>query len=613
MRTREFRKSSCVRPVLVVFLSYWLPLSSLPVMAATPIEATKARGAATTPDPAPARAQLGKPPTKGRKAVKDGGLAAAADHSILLNVGPIDTASPDAQALREAAGAFEGKRLHLVQFAGPTQPEWYKDLEQTGVEVIQYIPSFAYLVYGDALAISRLQDRAALSPAVRWDGPYLDRYKVQAGAQAERRARLGLPDRDLFAVQLVQDPAANAATLELLAAASGEAFRNQMSVLKYIDVVAALPASAVDSVAARPDVVSIDRYVVPQKFDERQDRIISGQLTGNGPTQGDYLAYLASKGFTQAQFTASNFVVDVTDSGVDNATPASPNHFALRVAGNVAGVSRLAYSRLEGTPHAGSTTQGCDGHGNLNGTRDCRLRAGPLHPPRAGRPRGRLRVPLRARGGSLREGRLVGHLRPGHVHQPELPQPAGARLQRPEPHLEQQLGSGHGRGVHRRLPGLRRPRAGRPAGLVGLSHAGKPGDGDPVRRRQQRLRRQHGGLPGHRQERADRGRLGRRAGVRRRRRVRSRGHGRRQRQRHHSLLQPRPHGRRPREARDRRPGHPHQRRRAPGDRFGGGDGRRGGLLHGDRRVRGTRRLRLLPRWVSSSTPRRRARATPRRP
>ncbi len=351
MRTGSVRRSSSARSVLAVVLSYLVPLSGVPLMAAE----------------APAKPQLGTRATKAaRRPVKDGGVVAA-DTSILLNVGPIETWSPDVQAMREAVGGFAGKRLHLVQFAGPIQPEWYKDLEATGVEVIQYIPSFAYLVYGDATAISRLQAKAAASPAFRWDGPYLDRYKVQAGAQADRRARLGLPDRDFFAVQLVDDPEANAETLKLLADASGEELRNEMRLLKYVDVVAALPASFVDTLAARPDVVYVDRYAVPTKNDERQDRIVAGQLAGNAPSVGDYLAYLASKGFTQAQFTASNFVVDLSDSGVDNATPPGPNHFALHVNGDLLSASRLTYSRLVGTPNVGSTKQGCDGHGNLNG------------------------------------------------------------------------------------------------------------------------------------------------------------------------------------------------------------------------------------------------------
>ena len=317
--------------------------------------------------PVGAATRTGKDSVEIREVAARGGAEGAPDAGqVLLNVGAIDTTSPEAAALRGTVGAFEGKRLHLVQFAGPIAPEWYRDLEATGVDVIQSIPMFAYLVYGDTAALAQLQDVARASAAVRWDGAYLDRYKIQPGAQAETRARMGLrADRDLFDVQLVSDPQANAATLQLLEEEGLAPVSGRSEILKYVNLVVALPLAAVARIAAQPDVVAVDRHVVPEKFDERQDRLVSGQLTGNGPTPGDYLAYLAGKGFTQAQFAASNFVVDVTDSGVDNAT-VTPNHFGLRVGGSLAGPGRVAYNRLQGTPNGGSTIQGCDGHGNIN-------------------------------------------------------------------------------------------------------------------------------------------------------------------------------------------------------------------------------------------------------
>jgi len=94
---------------------------------------------------------------------------------------------------------------------------------------------------------------------------------------------------------------------------------------------------------------------------------VAGNLNGNSPTgPGEYLAWLAGKGFTQAQFTASGFAVDISDSGIDGGTTA-PGHFGLYVLGATTNASRVIYNRLEGTPNnPGSTIQGCDGHGNIN-------------------------------------------------------------------------------------------------------------------------------------------------------------------------------------------------------------------------------------------------------
>src|SRR6185437_1842263 len=98
--------------------------------------------------------------------------------------------------------------------------------------------------------------------------------------------------------------------------------------------------------------------------DERQDQIVAGNLSGTNLVGPGYLAWLASKGFTQAQFDASGFVVDVADSGIDNGT-LTPGHFGLYPLGDTALSSRVAYARVEGTLHVGGTLAGCDGHGAL--------------------------------------------------------------------------------------------------------------------------------------------------------------------------------------------------------------------------------------------------------
>ena len=164
---------------------------------------------------------------------------------------------------------------------------------------------------------------------------------------------------------MVRDGEANAATMSVVDALRLGEMRSRFSMLNYENVIAELDGARLEALAARPDVVSIQPYVVPQKNGERQDQIVAGNLSGGVPTGPGYLDFLSARGFTQAQFTTSGFAVDVTDSGIDNGTT-SPNHFGLYVGGTLPGTSRVVYNRLEGTPHAGSTLQGCDGHGNIN-------------------------------------------------------------------------------------------------------------------------------------------------------------------------------------------------------------------------------------------------------
>jgi hypothetical protein len=285
---------------------------------------------------------------------------------IHLNASPLDTTKPEIKAKRQAVGSFSGKRMHLVHFIGPVQPSWHDDLEAAGLKIISYIPENAYLVYGDAQSIAKVQGLAASAPHIQWEGAYADQYKLHPGTSTVDQN--GLPRQigtEYFAIQLVADADVNPATLQLLDQLKLEPINHQQYALHYLNVVARLSAADLQKVAAQPDVVSIHPYFPPKPLCERQDQIIAGNLFNNGPTGPGYLTWLASKGFTQAQFTASGFAVDVSDSGIDDGTT-SPNHFGLHVAGNISAASRVAYNHLEGTANPGSSMRGCDGHGTLN-------------------------------------------------------------------------------------------------------------------------------------------------------------------------------------------------------------------------------------------------------
>ncbi len=279
---------------------------------------------------------------------------------IHLNAGELDTTASDVKAMSKTIGPFSGKRMHLVQFAGPVRPQWRKELLDAGVEIITYIPNNAYLVYGEAADLARVQGWAASAPHVQWEGAYQDEFRIHPMARPETARS------DQFAIQLVADAAANAKTLQLIDQLKLAPVSRNRHVLNYVNLVVHLTPADVTKIAAMPDVVSIQPYETPRKFDERQDQIAAGNLSGSAPSGPGYLAWLASKGFTQAQFTASGLVVDVSDSGIDNGTT-SPNHFGLYAEGIMGGGnSRVVYTRLEGTPNPGSTLEGCDGHGNIN-------------------------------------------------------------------------------------------------------------------------------------------------------------------------------------------------------------------------------------------------------
>jgi hypothetical protein len=275
---------------------------------------------------------------------------------ILLNAGPLDTSSNAAAALRSTRReSFDGKQLHLVQFVGPTRRDWLVALRDTGVQLVHYLPHNAYLIYGDEASIGALRDLGSSARFIQWEAPYQGKHKVHPRSRGIARLRALMrrafrrptarEETELYAIQLVSDPLANSATLGMVGAIGGGTIQSQFRLQNYLNLIVRLDPENLDALAMRPDVVSIQPFVVPVKSGERQGQILAGDLSAASP---GYLDFLAASGFTQQQFSESGFSVDVSDSGVDNA-PTSPNHPGLYVGGDLSGASRVVYNRLEGS------------------------------------------------------------------------------------------------------------------------------------------------------------------------------------------------------------------------------------------------------------------------
>ncbi|MFN8454312.1 MAG: S8 family serine peptidase [Anaerolineae bacterium] len=253
----------------------------------------------------------------------------------------------------------QGAEMGLVQFIGPIKDEWLAALTKFGLEVVSYLPHNAYVVWGES-ARAKLRQLAGENKFIQWIGPYQPAYRLEPSlrqAAAARQAAELIPVTvQFYTTGQTQQSRQRLQTL------AGTPWRS-MSILNFTNVTLPLPAGKLIEVANWPDVFNIEPWVTPQLFDERQDQIIAGNISGNGPSAPGYLNWLASKGFTQTnQF---DFVVDISDSGLDNGG-ALPNHFGLYELGNFARPSRVVYNRLEGTPHANSTLNGVDGHGTIN-------------------------------------------------------------------------------------------------------------------------------------------------------------------------------------------------------------------------------------------------------
>lgn len=290
--------------------------------------------------------------------------------TIYLNAESINTRSERGAELRNADLKFGGKRLHLVKFKDAIQPEWIADLKANGAEIVDYIPNFAYLIYADAASLTAIRaDAMRDASPIEWDGAFASELKIQPAVFVRGKSKERILASNSFTVQLFRDAAANAETLNLLESLKKSESLSRFEISNYVNITVALDENGIRQTAARSDVISIYPYVEPEMLDERQTRIVTGQVSGNVPTAGNHLTYLAGKGFTQAQFDASNFSVNVVDSGIDSGgtggVPNTTSHFALFRQGDPTTTSRVVFARPYGTA-TDADTAGCFGHGALD-------------------------------------------------------------------------------------------------------------------------------------------------------------------------------------------------------------------------------------------------------
>ena len=176
--------------------------------------------------------------------------------------------------------------MRLIQFAGPIRPEWYEALVATGAHIVTYIPNNAYLVYGTAQTLQAVQQLA--SECI--DRPVGRRIHRRLPPRSGRHAAPAGPDgpekslakgNEQFTIQMVDDAAENAATMALIEQFKLEPIIKQDTMLGYFNVTVALPRDVViHQIAERGDVVSIQPWSTPRLLDERQDIIMTGNLTG---------------------------------------------------------------------------------------------------------------------------------------------------------------------------------------------------------------------------------------------------------------------------------------------------------------------------------------------
>lgn len=100
----------------------------------------------------------------------------------------IDTDRPEPSLPRALTinGYQDGQPgYYIIQFSGPIQEAWKRDLADRGVKFLWYLPNYAFVVR----MVPSLEAQVRLHPAVRWVGLYQPAYKISG--QPEFKSREG--------------------------------------------------------------------------------------------------------------------------------------------------------------------------------------------------------------------------------------------------------------------------------------------------------------------------------------------------------------------------------------------------------------------------------------
>jgi hypothetical protein len=239
-----------------------------------------------------------------------------------------------------------GKRLRLIQFKGPVQPQWLDKVKAAGdVRVVSYIPNNSYVVWTDASAEKKLRELKGPHGPLQWIGAYHPYYKI---SQDLRTVSGNEPIKVRVAVVDDSQELLTANGIQSLGSVNTSLARNGQQIIE-MDVV----PSAISPIAQLPGVLWIEKVAPKRLLDEVQDLVLASQTNGpgHGPSTSvgitNYLDFLINTvgGGLGSFFDPFTYpVVDVADTGLDKGDPFGlPFHPAFHFFGDPNSFSRVVY------------------------------------------------------------------------------------------------------------------------------------------------------------------------------------------------------------------------------------------------------------------------------
>lgn len=200
----------------------------------------------------------------------------------------------------------QGPDLRLVQFAGPIQPEWLHALRADGVQPLQYIHPYSYVVWADATALARATARTP----VRASGNFIAEFRLGESSR-------GL-DAQEYPASVMLSRHADVAARDAGLRAAGAVVEQVTQLDGHFDVAQVrISGSRFAELAAVPGVYAVQR-ILPITAEEAKRGEMSQQSVvgayGGAPNYTivpGYNTWLAGAGYD-----GTGVVVGIVDGGV---------------------------------------------------------------------------------------------------------------------------------------------------------------------------------------------------------------------------------------------------------------------------------------------------------
>jgi hypothetical protein len=219
------------------------------------------------------------------------------------------------------ASRSEGPDFHLVQFVRPVRQTSLDALRAEGVEPVQYIHPFTYVVWSTPSALAR----AATRVAARWSGDFLPAYRVQPKWRALGNAEI---DVHVSAYR-------NAAGVEDALRAAGATVSGSRAIDRHFRTIAIRVAgNRFAQIAAIPGVYSVQPVPTSGGLrGEMSDQVNAGNVDDDNFAFPGYLEYLQGVGVD-----GDGVVIADVDGGIYDTHPDLVNRM-VSCAGSTCGGS----------------------------------------------------------------------------------------------------------------------------------------------------------------------------------------------------------------------------------------------------------------------------------